>query len=112
MGTFWSSPPDHRVEPLRKVAARYYALLDELAPLPHKKDGTVNVYEVVADEGNSFSTKDQKPPVREVRASSYHDLQDIAARRGSQIVNLASYTTIPHDTSMGSVRYVCCDLID
>lgn len=112
MGTFWSSPPDHRVEPLRKEAAKYYSLLDDLAPLPRKEDGEVDVYEVVVDGGNSFSTKDQGRPVRDIQGSSYHDLQDKAIRSRSQIVNLASYTTIPHDTSMGTIEYVCCDLID
>lgn len=118
MGVFWSDESRllERIEEVRRelrlTEMRYQCLLNKLAPLPYKKDGTLNIYEVVWDEGGSYGTEDQERPQREIRAPDLRELQHKVAGSGKQIINLARFIVVHSDTSSGTVRYVCCDLLD
>lgn len=99
-----------RLGALVKTEELYHELLDELAPLPHKRDGSLAEYRVVVDEAGRHSTKNTDEPERRFTAHSHRALQHACALAGGKPCNLASFATMYHDTSETRVQAVYCDV--
>jgi hypothetical protein len=112
MGNLWSEHdrPCEECPAAKAEVRKYHTLLDTLAPLPYKDDGTLDIAKVTFDEAGTHSTEDDAHPKRMIKSRSLEGLQHSAAARGLQITNLASYSVVYWEMPEGRTLSYHCDL--